>query len=199
MCNIEKQLETKNKMPEVYKLCIDDTLSVMKDVETTLEFLTTLKNSHQSIDFLTELEENGRLPFLGMEVMKNGCSLKNNRRTEGHCYTTTWMGHINAMNTMHTTVRFSSHLHGSFLHKECERLKETIARLCYPDNLVESTIRQFMESKVSRESRRKYLRSDKREAPIRKVLPFKDQKSANAVRKQLGNLSRKVNEGISPV
>ena len=41
MCNIEKQLETKNKMPEVYKRCIDDTLSVMNDVETTSEFLTT--------------------------------------------------------------------------------------------------------------------------------------------------------------
>ena len=52
---------------------------------------------------------------------------------------------------------------------------------------------------MSRESQRKYLRSEKREAPIRKVLPFKDQKSGNAVRKQLGNLSRKVNEGISPV
>ena len=70
MCNIEKQLETKNKMPEVYKRCIDDTLSVMNDVETTSEFLTTLKNSHQSIDFTIELEENGRLSFLGMEVMK---------------------------------------------------------------------------------------------------------------------------------
>ena len=31
------------------------------------------------------------------------------------------------------------------------------------------------------------------------MLPFKDQKSANAVRKQLGDLSRKVNVDISPV
>ena len=82
MCNIEKQLETKNKMPEVYKRCIDDTLSVMNDVERTSEFLTTLKNSHQSIDFTIELEENGRLPFLGKEVMKNGCSpTTNGQRT----------------------------------------------------------------------------------------------------------------------
>ena len=62
-------------MAEVYKCCIDDTLSGMNDIETTSEFLTTLKNSHQSIDFTIELEENGRLPFLGMEVMKNACSL----------------------------------------------------------------------------------------------------------------------------
>ena len=91
MCNIEKQLETKNKMPEVYKRCIDDTLSVMNDVETTSEFLTTLNNSHQSIDFTTELEENGRLPFLGMEVMKNGCSLNTKvyKKTDGQRATVT--------------------------------------------------------------------------------------------------------------
>ena len=41
--------------------------------------------------------------------------------------------------------------------------------------------------------------ADKREAPIRIVLPFKDQKSANVVRKQLADLSRKINADISPV
>ena len=75
MCNIEKQLETENKMPDVYIRYVDDTLSVMTDVETIAEFLTTLNNSHPSMDFTMELEENGRLPFLGMEVMKNGCRL----------------------------------------------------------------------------------------------------------------------------
>ena len=44
----------------------------MSDVETASEFQTTLDNSHPSIDFTMELEENGRLSFLGMEVMKNG-------------------------------------------------------------------------------------------------------------------------------
>ena len=34
---------------------------------------------------------------------------------------------------------------------------------------------------------------------IRLVLPFKDQKSANSVRRQLGDLSRKINVDISPV
>ena len=75
MCNIEKQLETENKMPDVYKCYVDDTLSVMTDVETASEFLTTLNNSRPSIDFTMELEENSGLPFLGMKVMKNGCWL----------------------------------------------------------------------------------------------------------------------------
>ena len=41
--------------------------------------------------------------------------------------------------------------------------------------------------------------ADKREAPVRIVLPYKDQKSANVVRKQLADLSRKISVDISPV
>ena len=41
--------------------------------------------------------------------------------------------------------------------------------------------------------------SDEQDAPIRTVLPFKDQKSANAVRDQLSDLSRKINAVIQPV
>jgi len=40
--------------------------------------------------------------------------------------------------------------------------------------------------------------ANKREAPIRIVLSYNEQKSANVVRKQLGDLSRKINADISP-
>ncbi|CAH3151296.1 unnamed protein product, partial [Porites lobata] len=136
MCKIEKQLETENKLPTFYKRYVDDTLSVMPDLTAASEFLTTLNESHPSINFTMELEENGKLPFLGMNVIRN-------------------------------------------------------------DDLVQSTIRQFIESKVSEDSHTQV--ADKREAPIRIVLPFKDQKSANIVRKQLADLSRKINADISPV
>ena len=62
---------------------------------------------------------------------------------------------------------------------------------------MQSTIREFIDSKVSEDSHTQV--SEKREAPIRIVLPFKDQRSTNAVRRQLGDLSRKVNEDISTV
>ena len=41
--------------------------------------------------------------------------------------------------------------------------------------------------------------ADTREVPVRIVLPYKDQKSANEVCKQLADLSRKINADISPV
>ena len=75
MCNIEKQLETENKMPTFYKRYVDDTLSTMPDFETASEFLTALNNGHPSIDFTMELQENGRLPFLGMNIIRNGSRL----------------------------------------------------------------------------------------------------------------------------
>ena len=39
----------------------------------------------------------------------------------------------------------------------------------------------------------------KRQDPIRIGLPFKDQKSANSERRQLGDLSQKINVDISPL
>ena len=41
--------------------------------------------------------------------------------------------------------------------------------------------------------------SDEQDAPIRIVLPFKDQKSANAVRHQLSNLSQKIDAIVQSV
>ena len=82
MCKIKKQLERENKLPIFYNRCVDDTLSTMSDPEAASEFLETLNNSHRSIDFTMDLKENGRLPFLGMDVIRNGCHLENTLSTK---------------------------------------------------------------------------------------------------------------------
>ena len=58
-------------MPTFYKLYIDDTLSTMPDDQATSSFLSTLNEIHHSISFTMELEKNGKLPFLGMEIIRN--------------------------------------------------------------------------------------------------------------------------------
>ena len=73
------------------------------------------------------------------------------------------------------------------------------ARLHYPETLIENTIRNFIEMRVTENVCSKQQVSDEQDAPIRIVLPFKDQKSANAVRHQLSNLSRKINAVVQPV
>ena len=69
----------------------------------------------------------------------------------------------------------------------------------YPETLEENTIRHFIETKVTENACPKQRVSDERDAPVTIVLPFKDQKSANAVRHQLSDLSRKIDADVHPV
>ena len=177
----------------------------MPDPEAASEFLTTLNESHPSIDFTMELEENGRLPFLGMNVIRSGCCLDTTiyRKPTDTGLLLHYHSHVDErykrslLNTMlNRAIQLSSTW--KFFHEECgERLKEIFSRLRYPDDLVQSSIRKFIESKVSENPHTQV--ADKKEVPVRIVLPYKDQKSANVVRKQLADLSRKINADISPV
>ena len=55
-----------------YKRYVDDTLTKMPDVSSASEFLLTLNEIHPSLSFIMELEDNGKLPFLGMVIIRNG-------------------------------------------------------------------------------------------------------------------------------
>ena len=72
MCNFEEHLTNQNKILAFYKRYVDDTLSKMPDVSSASEFLSTLNEIHPSVSFTMELEDNGKLPFLGMVIIRNG-------------------------------------------------------------------------------------------------------------------------------
>jgi len=86
-----------------------------------------------------------------------------------------------------------------FFHQQCELLVKVFARLHYPKTVIENTIRNFIKMRVTENVCSKQRVSDEQDASIRIVLPFKDQKSANAVRNQLSDLSRKINAVVQPV
>ena len=73
--NRETGRERENKLPIFYKRFVDDTLGVILDPEVVSEFLETLNKSYLSMLSSMDLEENGRLHFLGMDVIRNGCRL----------------------------------------------------------------------------------------------------------------------------
>ena len=81
---------------------------------------------------------------------------------------------------------------------ECDRLKTVFSRLKYPKHLVNSTIKSFVDSQVC-DQQQPLLPSQEKDDTIRVVLPFKDQISADIVRKQLKDLSLKVHTTIQPV
>jgi len=49
-----------------------DTLSKMPDASSAPELLLTLNEIHPLLSFTIELEDNGKLPFLGMVIIRNG-------------------------------------------------------------------------------------------------------------------------------
>ena len=208
MCGIEEQLEIQNKMPAFYKRYVDDTLSKMPDATAASEYLSTLNEIHPSVSFTMELEDNNRLPFLGMEIIKNGSQLdtKVYKKPTDTGLLLHYQSHVDVkynhslLKTMlNRAFKLSSNW--KLFHQECPRLKETFARLQYPEFLVETTIRQFVEAKVvtGNACPQQQQAPSQQEVPIRVVLPYKDQKAANSVRRQLSDLSRKINTEIRPV
>ena len=69
---------------------------------------------------------------------------------------------------------------------EIEHLKRVFTKLKYPENLVNSAISKFIESVV--QPRDTSVISQDGEKIVTIVLPYKDQGSANAVRKRLRDL-----------
>ena len=71
--------------------------------------------------------------------------------------------------------KLSSNL--QFFHQECEPLKKVFARLYYPETVVKNTTsRNLIETKFTENVSLKQRVSDELDAPVRIVLPFKDQK-----------------------
>ena len=92
--------------------------------------------------------------------------------------------------------RLSSNWH--YFSEEFDRLKLVFSRLKYPDNLVNSTISRFVAARASDQPVFSLVVSDRLD-PIRVVLPFKDQASADIVRTQLKDLSQKIQTSVQPV
>ena len=87
----------------------------------------------------------------------------------------------------------------SYFPEDCDRLKMVFSRLDYPDKLVNYTITGFIADKASGQPTSRLLAAINGQDPVRIVLPFKDQVSADIVRTQLNDLSQKIRKTIQPV
>ena len=96
---------------------------------------------------------------------------------------------------VHRAYRLSSNW--LFFSEECDRLRRVFHDLKYPKPLVETTIKRFVERRISTQEPRPS--PDVPSENVRVVLSFKDQSSANYVKQQLNNLSFKLNVTVQPV
>ena len=175
----------------------------MFKLQAASTFLSTLNEIHSSISFTMDCEENGKLPFLGMEIIGNNTRLDRKvyrKPTDTglllHYYSHVDMKYKHSLlkTMLNRTFKLSSNW--QFFHQECECLKEIFTRLHYPEPLIQNTIRFFVGMKMMG-SKRPLQQAG--EIPFRIPLSFKDQRSANKLREQLRELRRKINAKVHPV
>ena len=70
MCSLEDKLSKSNNLSSFYNRYADDTLTKQSSLESAESFLSILNNCHPSLNFTMEVEQEGKIPFLGMEVTK---------------------------------------------------------------------------------------------------------------------------------
>ena len=192
MCHLEDKLARDGMVPSLYKRYVDDTLARMPNTDAAADFLATLNGLHPSLKFTMELPSEITIPFIGIQIIKNGTEL------ETPVYRKPTNTGLLLHFQSHVDKRYKTGLLKTMLHRahalsstteafneECAKLRSIFSRLDYPIGLVNSTINMFILSKP--------------EKKIKIVLPFKDQIAANAVRRQLRDLSRKICVTLQPI
>ena len=76
MCHLEDELTRDGVMPTLYRRYVDDTLAKMLSTEAAVDFLTTLNSLHPNLSFTMELPVDNKIPFIGMEIIKNGTQIE---------------------------------------------------------------------------------------------------------------------------
>ena len=205
LCSIEEKLERENMLPGFYKRYVDDTLATMPNVPAATAFLSTLNECHPSIQFTMEIAESNKLPFLGMMIEKIDCQLTTSvyRKPTSTGLLLHYQSHVDQRykrSLLKTMLNRAYRLSSSkdLFAIECEHLKQMFIKLEYPLNLINSTIATFVDSVAQPHG--EISEADREtQKPVRITLPFKDQKSADAVRKQLKDLGKKIGTEIQPV
>ena len=169
---------------------MDDTLALVRDLSDATDLLSCLNEAHPSIQFTMEVATNDRLPFIGLEIIKTDGSLETcvYRKQTNKGLLLHYQSHVDSRykrSLLRTMLDRAKRLSSTqdFLWQECKTLKGIFLKLKYPEKLIDSAINRLQHpiDPVQTPSDR----------PVRITLPFKDQKSADVVRRQLGDLGTK--------
>ena len=76
MCHLEEKFVHDGMVPSPYKRYVDDTLARMPNTDAAADFLTTLNGLHPSLKFAMELPADNMIPFIRIEMIKNGTELE---------------------------------------------------------------------------------------------------------------------------
>ena len=153
-----------------------------------------------------EIENDGILPFLETQLLNKSTQIQTKvyakptntgllLHFKSHADTRYKRGLLKTM--LDRAFRLSSKW--SYFSEECDRLKMVFSKLDYPDKLVNYTITRFIADKASDQPTSRLPAATNGQDPVRIVLSFKDQVSADIVRTQLNDLSQKIHKTLQPV
>jgi len=69
-------IEERNKLPSFYKRYVDDTLTIMPDLNEAKVLLDKLNSCHENLNFTMEIAEQDTISFVGMTITKCGNRLE---------------------------------------------------------------------------------------------------------------------------
>ena len=149
-----------------------------------------------------ELPVDNKISFIGIEIIKNRTKI--DTQVYRKPTNTGLLLHFQS----HTDKRYKDCLLKTMIHRayaqsstteafdqECTRLRSIFTRLDYPFTMINSIITKIIQS-LSFGTREKNKEDS---SVVRVILPFKDQTSANAVRRQMRDLSHKIGTTLQPV
>ena len=150
-----------------------------------------------------EIAEQNTIPFVGMNITKSLNRLETSvyRKSTNTGLLLHYRGHVDKRykNVLHTTMIHRAYQLSSSptaFSAECNKLRSTFLNLDYPINLINSAINKFLRN-IDNIDAAKNTRDDS--STIIVPLPFKDQPSANSVKKQMQVLSASIGVQIKPV
>ena len=148
-----------------------------------------------------ETAVNNSLPFVGMVITKtdNRFNTSVYRKKTNKGLLLHYQSHVDnryKRSLMRTMLDRAKRLSSSpdLFSKECQDLKTIFLKLKYPEKLIDSTFKRFHASQDQNQNRIEPV-----DSPVLIILPFKDQKSADSVRRQLSDLGKKIDRVLQPV
>ena len=133
-----------NCLPSTCRRYVDDTLAMVPDIPSTEPLLTTLNESHPSINFTMEMATNNKLTFVGMEIEMKGNQLATrvHRKTINKGLLLHYQSHVDNKSMLIRAHRVSSS--PDLFADEDNNLRSMFLKLKYPPRLIESTINNFV-------------------------------------------------------
>ena len=136
MSSIEEELEERNELPSFYKRYVDDTLTIIPDLNEANVFLDKLNSCHENLNFTMEIAEHDTISFVGMNITKCGNRLETSvhRKTTNSGLLLHYHSHVDKrykrclLSTMINRAYRMSSTPAAF-SEECDKLRTTFLNL----------------------------------------------------------------------